>query len=174
MNKNEKAEIMEMIDEAITRAGMQTLNRGQVVRKTTILHSLNLPRVKMCLNQRRILDLLWLTRGWRCRYQLSSKAFIVGATNVMMHHINEELASRSFPVLVFDAGRGNKTVSSSWDCSSLLTALYMMLYLDISSGVVTKRYPNCSRYFTAGKSSTAFCSVSCQNTAKIRSFRSKE
>ncbi len=97
------------------------------------------------------------------------------ATGAVMWAVNGEMENRVTPLLMFDE-RDGISKNISWRCDSLLTALYTMIFLDITRGVLTKRCENerCAKFFEAGNPKVRFCSTSCQSAAKTQRYRDKK
>jgi hypothetical protein len=97
------------------------------------------------------------------------------ATGAVMWAVNGEMENRVTPLLMFDE-RDGISKKISWRCDSLLTALYTMIFLDITRGVLTRRCENekCTKFFEAGNPKVRFCSTSCQSAVKTQRYRDKK
>jgi len=59
-------------------------------------------------------------------------------------------------------------------CTTVRTALYLMLLKMILSGTEYGGCANCSKYFVMTVRGKKFCSATCQNAAKVRSWRDRQ
>ena len=64
------------------------------------------------------------------------------------------------------------SVNFSWEFDSLLSAMYLMLFLDLTQGKKLRKCAHiyCGRFFIANRDDTKYCSPQCQNRARIRRF----
>lgn len=101
---------------------------------------------------------------------------LLGATGAVMWAVNGELENMVSPLLTFDDASNGISKNITWRCDSLLTSLYMMIFLDITRGVLTKRceFEKCRRYFEASGPEVKYCTPSCQTRAKTKRYRDKQ
>ena len=100
---------------------------------------------------------------------------LANANFFIIAYVNTELDNMVSPCLDFDQSSLGISKNITWRCNSLLTALYMMLFVDITRGASTCRCSNekCRRRFEPVKPGTKYCCPSCQTTAKTRRSRKK-
>lgn len=101
---------------------------------------------------------------------------LLSATVAVMWAVNGELENMVSPSLAFDDSSSGISKNITWRCDSLLTSLYMMIFLDITRGVLTKRceFEKCRRYFEASGPEVKYCTPSCQTRAKTKRYRDKQ
>ncbi|MDP2898367.1 MAG: hypothetical protein Q8Q12_17655 [bacterium] len=77
------------------------------------------------------------------------------------------------------AERGKRTAAhrpftDSWFYPSLLSAYYMMLYLDVIEGRLIRECPRCRELFVSDLEGKAYCSSDCQTYAKLKRSRKRQ
>ena len=67
------------------------------------------------------------------------------------------------------------SLNFDWMFDSLLSAIYLMLLLDITQGKLLRRCSNslCGNFFVAMRPDNLYCSSECQNRAKQRRFKAR-
>lgn len=67
------------------------------------------------------------------------------------------------------------SIYPSWEYDSLLSAMYLMLFLDFLQGRKIRKCGNslCGRFFKANRDDQKYCSPECQNRAKVRRSKKK-
>lgn len=65
------------------------------------------------------------------------------------------------------------SLAFGWEFGSLLSTLYLMLFLDLTGGKLLRRCSNplCGRFFVAARANNQYCSTVCQNRAKQQRFK---
>lgn len=104
---------------------------------------------------------------------LTDKELLLITSGQILWDINSAMENRVYPILDFDDVGYGISKSITWQCDSLLTALYAMVFLDISRGALMKRCGKCGVYFESMRPNTKYCSPSCQASAKSQRFRNK-
>lgn len=61
-----------------------------------------------------------------------------------------------------------------WDVGTLEAAMYLMVLFDIQGRGQILTCPRCRKVFVADRSRTLFCSLQCQNAAKVQRFRARQ
>jgi hypothetical protein len=123
----------------------------------------------------RALYLLWLgTRGREEWSQLGECLAKVGAAQTdAKHEVLVAIAS------AINRRLGNPVVEpngdvldGSWDCDTLLEAMYTMFYWDIVRGRPVRTCANevCERLFADGKGNVRFCRRECERTTRLRNW----
>jgi len=90
---------------------------------------------------------------------------------IVVKHINTELANRTSVKLTSDTAKLSISRQLEWSFDSLLTALYMMVLMDIQRGVVSRSCEECGRYFETNRTDIQYCSTKCQSRANTRKHR---
>lgn len=110
--------------------------------------------------------LLWGKRHLR---MLTSELLISSDGDIS--YILDEYLKNIYPSLVFKNG----AFSFSWNFSTLLSALYFMLALDLVENKIPIECQNplCRRFFIPNKTGAIYCSDTCQNRAKQQRHRAK-
>jgi len=103
-------------------------------------------------------------------YEIDDIIEIESATNLFDSIINTVLADIS-PVLFTETGG-----SMGWNYTSLLSAIYLMFSLDITTKKPPKICANklCRRIFTPTKETGIYCSGACQHRARQRRYKQKK
>jgi hypothetical protein len=85
------------------------------------------------------------------------------------HGLNERIAGVT-PYASF--GRDGE-LERGWRCRSLLQAMYLMVYLDVTGGKSVRRCkrPDCRRHYRLGPQESDYCSARCTNWATTRRSR---
>ena len=94
------------------------------------------------------------------------------SAEVLASYLNSVLDNVSPSVLVSDNG----TLEGGWRCSSLLEAMHVMLFLDLTSDrTVSKcQRSGCPNYFRMGSQESKYCSTDCANHASTRMWRGQK
>jgi hypothetical protein len=66
------------------------------------------------------------------------------------------------------------SLMSAWEVSSLLEALYLMFYLDVTQARRLVRCENCDLIFADPDSRVRFCSSRCETTHRVRLWREQQ
>jgi len=103
--------------------------------------------------------------------KMSDTEKLASAMEIVVKHINAELANRTSVKVSSDTA--NLTISKQleWSFDSLLTALYMMVLMDIQRGVISRSCEECGRYFETNRSDIQYCSTKCQSRTNTRKHR---
>lgn len=85
------------------------------------------------------------------------------------------------PALSFYKEQSNKSFymqqpTWQWEFNSLLSAIYLMVFLDWVQGrsMLCCENPKCTTYFIPSKISSKYCSPSCQSSAKQKRYRDEQ
>lgn len=83
------------------------------------------------------------------------------------------------PLLQWNSQGTGISKDITWRCKTLLSSIYMMLFMDITSGNLTKKCKNIkckNKYFEANKSkkTNVYCSDKCRISDNVRKLREKK
>lgn len=90
------------------------------------------------------------------------------AMGIIVTHINMELANRTSVKVSVDNAFRSISKEQEWSFDSLLTALYLMVMMDIKRGVISRSCEACGRYFETNRSDIQYCSSKCQSRINTR------
>lgn len=101
------------------------------------------------------------------------KGILLSASNTVIWMINAELQNMVSPLLSLNGLKISKKVT--WRCDSLLSSLYMMLFIDITRGVHTKRctHKKCGKYFESSTKENKYCTEACERKARQQRYRER-
>lgn len=170
-------------EEEFTRENSSGLNdiRFEILQMRTILECLNAIRMEseeliclnlrkaMCLNRYGTLDNLY-------RYKLKLEGSVKYYALVKITEIVNQYLKTISPIVEVDAFSNKLT--SGWKARDVLSAMYLMLSLDISKGNLMKHCENetCNRFFSVAidKTDTKYCSPACARAQASRQYRRRK
>ncbi|MHB1406708.1 MAG: hypothetical protein ACYCV0_14105 [Desulfitobacteriaceae bacterium] len=108
--------------------------------------------------------------------EMNETELLITASGLVLWEVNGAMENRVHPRLTFNSSGYEISKEITWDCDSLLTALYVMIFLDISRGALTRRCLKCNQYFEPEPSrpNTKYCSPSHQAAAKTQRLRNRD
>ena len=90
------------------------------------------------------------------------------AIDIVMNHINNELANRGSVKVSADKGYRSVSKDLEWSFDSLLTVMYLMVVMDIQRGVVSRHCEACDGYFETNRADIKYCTPKCQSRMNTR------
>lgn len=108
----------------------------------------------------------------------SNDELLQGAAELVLWNINERFENTLHPFINMVK---NTNVAYdyeipkmfSWRCDSLISAMYLMMYLDYQSPFMNKTCEFCGKFYLSTRSNAEYCSKKCQEAEKQRRHRRK-
>ena len=92
----------------------------------------------------------------------------------MIYEVNRQLMTGVGPTLRFTPDEdGAIRFKTGFTCRTLIEALWLQLYLDITGSREYARCLGCGNLFAQGRRNQTYCSESCSNAARQRKHRQK-
>ncbi len=94
--------------------------------------------------------------------------------NVISSIINPNLSNAN-PIIIYDTESNLFSSIKGWSCNSLLTAMYVMIYLDFAQGTKNRKCENvtCDKWFPiyANDERKIYCDLKCAQAQASREYR---
>ena len=103
----------------------------------------------------------------------SNEGLLSLAASAIISEVSTHVEGMATPQLQWSQDGTGISNEITWRCDTLLSAIYLMLFLDIINSNQTRKCVECQRYFEANptKKNNIYCSSSCRNRANTRNYR---